>query len=125
MTRTKDALTVSCLFSSKEPPTKAPFYLINSIRSLLDVRVAEVFAIVRNVEKWLGMQQRCNYMRSHIINLDIHTFSVLQVAILTFQVQQNPRRNHGFKMLLRPKPKTSLYLQRKSCHNLHGHLCPG
>lgn len=50
--RNKDALAVSCLFSSEEPPTKAYLYLMNSIRSLLDVRVAEVFAIVRNVEKW-------------------------------------------------------------------------
>lgn len=83
--RTKDALTVSCLFSSEEPSTKAPLYLINSICSLLDVRVAEVFAIVRNVEKWLGMQRRCNYMRAHIINLDIHAFFFLQSSRSPFK----------------------------------------
>ena len=63
----KDALTASCLFSSEEHPTRAPLYLINSIRSPSDVRVAEVFAIVRDVEKWWWMQQRGNYMHAHVI----------------------------------------------------------
>lgn len=58
-------------------PAKAHLYFINSIRSLLDVRVAEVFAIAWNVEKCWGMQQRGKYMLAHVIDLDIHAFAVL------------------------------------------------
>ena len=85
MKTSKDALTESCLFSSEESPTKAPLYLMNSIRPLLDVRVAEVFAIARNVKNCRGMKKRGNYMVAHVANLVIHSFAV---PILAFQVHQ-------------------------------------